>query len=49
METGNVDVVSARSAQMSQAAEEPAWYLDAGLQATRHLLAAFLNDLKMSA
>jgi hypothetical protein len=47
METGNVDLVLSEitADECNEAAEELARYLDAGLLATRKLLAAFLNDL----
>jgi hypothetical protein len=47
METGNVDLVLSEitADERNEAAEELARYLDAGLHATRLLLAAFLNDL----
>ena len=47
METGNVDIVldQMEASECNEASEELARYLDTGLPATRHLLAAFLNDL----
>jgi hypothetical protein len=47
MRTSNLDKVldQATGADCQQAAEELERYLDAGLTATRELLAAFLNDL----
>jgi hypothetical protein len=47
VETGNVDIVLDQigASECNEASEELARYLDAGLPATRQLLAAFLNDL----
>ena len=47
MRTSNLDKVldQVTGADCQQAAEELERYLDAGLTATRELLAAFLNDL----
>jgi hypothetical protein len=47
MRTSNLDKVldQATGAECQQAAEELERYLDAGLTATREILAAFLNDL----
>jgi hypothetical protein len=47
VETGNVDLVLDQigASECNEASEELAQYLDAGLPATRQLLAAFLNDL----
>lgn len=47
METGNVDLVLSEvtADECNEAAAELARYRDAGLLATRKLLAAFLNDL----
>jgi hypothetical protein len=47
MRTSNLDKVldQVTGADCQQAAEELERYLDAGLTATRALLAAFLNDL----
>jgi hypothetical protein len=47
MRTSNLDKVldQATGADCQQAAEELERYLDAGLSATREILAAFLNDL----
>jgi hypothetical protein len=47
MRTSNLDKVTrpGHRADCQQAAEELERYLDAGLTATRELLAAFLNDL----
>jgi hypothetical protein len=47
METGNVDLVLSEitADECNEATEELARYLDAGLLATKRLLAAFLNDL----
>ena len=47
MKTDNVDIVldNVTADECNAAAEELARYLDAGLMATRELLAAFLNDL----
>jgi hypothetical protein len=47
MRTSNLDKVldQATGADCQQAAEELERYLDAGLTATREILAAFLNDL----
>ena len=47
METGNVDLMLDQigASECHEASEELARYLNAGLPATRQLLAAFLNDL----
>jgi hypothetical protein len=47
MRTSNLDKVldQVTGADCQQAAEELERYLDAGLTATREILAAFLNDL----
>jgi hypothetical protein len=47
MRTSNLDKVLAQvtGADCQEAADELGRYLDAGLTATRELLAAFLNDL----
>ena len=47
MRTNNLDKVLAQvtGAKCREAADELGRYLDAGLTATRELLAAFLNDL----
>jgi hypothetical protein len=47
MRTNNLNKVLSQvtGAECKEAAEELARYLDAGLPATRELLAAFLNDL----
>jgi hypothetical protein len=47
MRTSNLDKIldQVTGADCQQAAEELERYLDAGLTATRELLAAFLNDL----
>ena len=47
MRTDNLDLVLSQltAAECNEAAGELARYLDAGLAATRELMAAFLNDL----
>jgi hypothetical protein len=47
MRTSNLDKILAQvtGAECQEAADELGRYLDAGLTATRELLAAFLNDL----
>ena len=47
MRTENLDLVLSQltAAECNEATDELARYLDAGLAATRELMAAFLNDL----